>query len=63
MAAAWIGRLAVTGLIALAGVYAHHVMQLFEGEPAGGCGTAVVPAAVLDVCSSQREGMTPLPAP
>ncbi len=50
MAAEWIGRLSVGGLGVILAAYVDHLVKLLDGAPPGGCGTAIVPAAVEALC-------------
>lgn len=43
-------KLTVAGLVTLAAVYTHQVWQLIHGRAPGGCGTTIVPEALLELC-------------
>lgn len=38
----------------IAGAYAHQGWALYHGDPTGGCGTAIVPAALAEVCEPRQ---------
>jgi 4-hydroxybenzoate polyprenyltransferase len=44
-------KLTLAGLVTLGGVYAHQAWQFIHENAPGGCGTAVVPAALLETCT------------
>lgn len=51
MAGQWIARLSVGGLGVILAAYVDHLRALLDGTSPGGCGTAIVPEAVLQLCT------------
>lgn len=51
MAGQWIARLSVGGLGVILAAYVDHLWKLLHHLPPGGCGTAVVPEAVVQLCT------------
>jgi hypothetical protein len=46
-----IARLTLAGVATVIAAYGHHVWRIFHGVPAGGCGTEIVPEALLQICT------------
>lgn len=47
-----VGIVTLAAFVMVVGAYAHHLDALFGDRPVGGCGTAIVPAALAQVCGS-----------
>lgn len=44
-------KLTLAGLVTLGAVYAHQAWQFLHSSPPGGCGTEIVPDALLETCT------------